>query len=210
MRHRGITPQTNWLYPPMFRTGFTGGSAGATWSVGQTYPYSGPLVLGVTSSTVPTILDFTTMGPVSSKVSAPMGTDEWSPNPIGHRVMMQADGDNIYMACGDSIAALGTIAAAAVTGVTGVSYGAGALNPFTAGGGTVGGGTTGCMKLVKDVVYGPFELPLGSPPMATAAAQPAYDNADYAAGRYSPARYLAAIGGVTGVSVYLRIWPVSD
>lgn len=192
MRQRGVQPQTHWLYPPIYTTGVTGSS-------GQTVPATGPTNLAASPTT--TVVDLTTICGPPTKAPVPQGNDDWSPTPIGHRIMLQADGDNIYVAFGDSPTIFGTLAPSATTGTTGASFGAAAGSSFTGGQGTT---TTG-MKLVKDVFYPPFELPIGRPPPGTPA-----NNSDQAGGHYSPARYMAFASGTTGVSVYLRVWPVSD
>ena len=209
MRHR-FEPQTNWIYPPIYRLGVTGGATGSTIPVGQTYAASGPITLGCT--TTPIIVDLTTLCGPPVKASVPQGNENWSPTPLGHRIAMQADGDNVYVAFGDSLAALGTISPTAVTAVQPGTTGptGAALNPFTSGGGTAGGGTTTCIKIVKDSPF-PFlfELPVGATvnPPGTVVSQ---DNADYMGGKYSPARYMAFVAGATTVGVCLRIWPASD
>lgn len=191
MRHRGVQPQTNWLMPPMFTAGVTG-------PTGQTYAAAGPIVLAAT--TTPTIIDLSTICGTPAKAAVPQGNDDWNPNPLGHRLLMQADGDNIYFAFGDSVASLAAISPTVVTGVTGASYGASALSTFTQS-----GGTSGCAKLVKDALPLPIELPIGRPPPGTPT-----DNSDFGAGRYSPARYLAFVAGATSSGVFLRMWQGSD
>lgn len=192
MRFRGYQPQTNWIMPPMFTAGVTG-------ATGQTYSASGPIVLGVTTGT-PTILDLTTICGTPAKAPVSQGHDDWNPNPLGHRLLMQADGDNIYFAFGDSPASLATISPTAVTAVQSGQTGptGAALATFTQA-----GGTSGCAKLVKDAAPLPIELPPGRPPPGSP-----QDNADV--GRYSPARYLAFVAGSTSSGVYLRIWQGSD
>jgi hypothetical protein len=191
--------QADWVMPPMFTTGATGSTAGAPGGVGQTYPPTGPVVVQL--NTTPIIIDLTTMCGTGAKAAVTQGADDWNPNPAGHYLTLEADGDDIYYAFGDSVAALGTITPTAVTAVqAGTTGPTGALlAPFTAGS-TLGGGTTGCLKLPNNTSKD-FKLPVGRPPPGTP-----YDNAD--ANRYSPSRYLA-VRSNTGATVYLRMYQSS-
>jgi hypothetical protein len=201
VRFRGVQPQTTWQYPPIFRTGATGGATGSTIPIGQTWVATGPAVFGVTTSTT-TILDLTSLAPMPTKVQVPQGLDDWSPNPVGHRIMLQPDGDNIYIAFADNPTTLGSLGPTATTTISATFQ---AITPFTQTGPT----GSGCMKLINGTVYGPYEIPLGST-VGAPNAPVSQDNADLGAGKYSPARYLGFVAGTTSAGVFLRIWPASD
>ncbi len=200
------TQQSDWVMPPMFTTGVTGGTAGSVNAqgvvvgVGQTYPPTGPSVFAC--NTTPVVLDLTTICGTGAKARVPLGNDDWNPDPIAHYITLEADGDDIYYAFGDSVAAVGTIQPTAVTAIqSGATGPTGmALAAFTAGS-TLGGGTTGCLKLPNNTSKD-FKLPVGAAPIGTP-----NDNSDVI-GKYSPARYLAFRSN-TGATVYLRIYQSS-
>lgn len=211
MRFRGVQPQTNWLQPPMYRGGMTGNTlgGGTLVSLGQTWPPSGPIVVAVTFG-APVIIDLTTVCGTGSKASVGSGQDDYNPNPIGHNIYIQADGDNLYGVFGDSAASVTGISPTQVTAIDGgtISGNTGAaIHPFTSSGSTLLGPTLGCMKFVKDSVPLPIAIPIGHAPPGSP-----QNNADV--GKYSPARYLSLVAGnsgsTAGAPAYARIWQGSD
>ncbi len=206
--------QADWVMPPMYTTGATGNSGATTGatggtsavSLGQTYPATGPNVFGAT--TAPSILDLTTICGTGAKARVPLGNDDWNPDPIAHYITLEADGDDIYVAFGDSPTIMGsinpayvsTIDGGTITGKTGA-----ASNPFASSGGTLGstaGASTGCIKIPNNTSRD-FKLPVGTPPIGTP-----YDNSD-PIGKYSPARYLSFRSNTGTTAVYLRVYQSS-
>lgn len=211
MRRRGVTDQTNWSYPPIFRAGSTGGASGSTIPSGVSYPPAGMIVVGATTTTT-TILDLTSISGPATKSTVQQGLDDWSPNPTGHRIMVQPDGDDIIVALADAPATLGALSATITTAIDGgtISGATGkAASTYTSSGGTTAG-----MRLKNGVVYGPWDIPVGVAPPGiptlTSGGGPIQDNDALGGGRYSPARYLGFVAGATSAGVYLRIWPASD
>jgi hypothetical protein len=189
--------QSDWIMPPMFTTGATGGVTGSTVPVGEIYPATGPTVLACSTTVV--VVDLTTICGSGAKARVQQGNDDWNPDPICHYLTLEADGDDIYFAFGDSVANVVGISPTQVTAVQAGTTGptGQALNPFTSSGGTVGGGTVGCLKIPNNTSKD-YKLPLGTPPVGT----PTDNSAPL--GKWSPARYLAFRSN-TGATVFLRM-----
>lgn len=208
MRQRSTQPQTNWQYPPTFRAGATGSSGASGTPIGLTYSATGPLAVGVTTGTT-TYLDLTSISGPPTKASVPQGMDDWSPNPTGHRIFMQPDGDNVYVAFGDAPATIGTLSATITTAIDGGTI-TGSTGKAAAAFTQTGSTASAAMKLINGTVYGPFEIPVGPPPGTTSGLPGQNDNVDQAGGRYSAMRYLGFVAGTTSAGVILRIWTGSD
>lgn len=178
MRLSNESLQYMWTMPPMLTKAVNSGT-------GQ-YLATGPTVLAAT--TAPVVVDLTTICGTGAKASVPVGAEDYDPNPIGHFLYMQADGDDIYYCFGSDVTTIGTISPTAVSTVTANL----AVTTFTA---------TGCLRLPQGILL-PYKLPVGSPPPGSP-----QDNADV--GRYSPARFLAFRTNTLSSSCYLRLFQVS-
>lgn len=142
-----------------------------------------PAATCLAAGTVQVTVDLTTIpgSPVNAALAA--GNDAYNPNPLGHFLFLQADGADIYVAFGPSVASLtggNALSASAVSTV--------ANNVVT----PVAGG---CVLVKNGIQPIRFRLP---------ANQNTRDNADV--GVYSLARYLAFLTA-TG-SGTLRIFQV--